>query len=110
MGEGRNALWLAAQGWDVTGYDLSDVGLEIARKEAAALGVKLTTVKSAAENFDHGRDVWDLVVITYGPTTAAIGRVVHDALKPGGVVVVENYYSPAAPRDGNPRTPAPTHC
>ena len=34
-GEGRNAVWLAAQGWEVTGVDFADVGLAKARSLAA---------------------------------------------------------------------------
>ena len=30
-GEGRNAIWLAAQGWDVTAVDFSLVGLDKGR-------------------------------------------------------------------------------
>src|SRR6266481_4040146 len=38
MGQGRNALWLASQGWAVTGFDISPVGIEVARKEAEKHG------------------------------------------------------------------------
>ena len=34
MGEGRNAIFLAAQGWEVTGFDISDVGVKLAREAA----------------------------------------------------------------------------
>ena len=34
MGEGRNALFLATQGWEVTGFDISDVGVQLAREAA----------------------------------------------------------------------------
>jgi SAM-dependent methyltransferase len=34
-GEGRNALWLAAQGWQATGVDFSPVALERGRRIAA---------------------------------------------------------------------------
>ena len=35
-GEGRNALWLAERGWQVTAVDFSAVGLEKARRLASA--------------------------------------------------------------------------
>jgi SAM-dependent methyltransferase len=41
MGQGRNAVFLAEQGWKVTGVDLSDVAVEQAKKSAAARGVTL---------------------------------------------------------------------
>jgi len=34
-GEGRNGIWLAQRGWDVTAVDFSSVGLERARSLAA---------------------------------------------------------------------------
>ncbi|MFD0328131.1 methyltransferase domain-containing protein [Streptacidiphilus monticola] len=37
-GEGRNALWLAEQGWRVDAVDWSAVGLDKARRAAAARG------------------------------------------------------------------------
>ena len=40
-GEGRNAVWLAERGWDVTGVDFSNVGLDKARRLADARGVSV---------------------------------------------------------------------
>jgi 2-polyprenyl-3-methyl-5-hydroxy-6-metoxy-1,4-benzoquinol methylase len=44
MGQGRNALWLAAQGWAVTGFDSSPVAIDEARKEAAKRGLQIETL------------------------------------------------------------------
>jgi len=41
-GEGRNAIWLAEQGWAVTGVDFSPVALDKARRLAEARGVTVT--------------------------------------------------------------------
>jgi SAM-dependent methyltransferase len=43
-GEGRNALWLAEQGWRVTGVDFSPVALEKARKLESRTGADVTWV------------------------------------------------------------------
>jgi 2-polyprenyl-3-methyl-5-hydroxy-6-metoxy-1,4-benzoquinol methylase len=40
-GEGRNSVWLAEQGLDVTAFDISPVGVEKARKLAAEHGVSV---------------------------------------------------------------------
>lgn len=50
-GEGRNAVWLAQQGWRVTAVDFSDVGLAKADQLAAAARVEVTTV--CADVADH---------------------------------------------------------
>ena len=34
MGQGRNAVWLATRGWQVTGFDVAGEGLRLAREQA----------------------------------------------------------------------------
>ena len=43
-GEGRNAVWLAQRGWQVTAVDFSAVGLAKAAQLADAAGVTLTAI------------------------------------------------------------------
>jgi SAM-dependent methyltransferase len=93
MGEGRNALFLATQGWEVTGFDISDVGIKLAREAAQKRGLKLEAVVDDADRFDYGRQRWDLVVGMY--MHAVITRnaeKIIDSLKPGGILVVEGFH------------------
>ena len=39
-GEGRNAIWLARRGWEVTGVDFSGVAIDKAGRMAAEAGVE----------------------------------------------------------------------
>ncbi len=97
MGQGRHSVYLAKLGWDVTGFDISERGMELARKSAAAAGVKITTVKASLDNFDYGAAQWDLVVGTYVGVAWLESAV--KGLKPGGFLVVEGYAQhPNAPR------------
>jgi len=98
MGQGRNALFLAGRGWDVTGFDVAAVGLERAREQAARRGLKVSAVHAADEEFDFGRARWDLIAIIYTLEKRSVHRV-RDALKPGGLVVVEGGHTetPGAP-------------
>jgi SAM-dependent methyltransferase len=89
MGQGRNSIFLAQQGWDVTGFDLADEGVRHATEEAKRLNVKLRTEVTSFEKFDFGVDSWDLIVLTYEPTKALAPRI-ERALKAGGLVVVED--------------------
>jgi len=92
MGQGRNAVFLAAEGWNVTGFDISDVGLEVARKNAARVGVKINAVSKSREEFDFGVAQWDLIVITYETIpleTPSYAKRLRDSLRVGGVIVVE---------------------
>ena len=88
MGQGRNALALARLGWDVTGFDVSAVGLAKARAAAAAQGVTIHAVHAADEEFDFGLDRWDLIALLYAIEKRSVLRV-KAALRPGGLVVVE---------------------
>ena len=54
MGQGRNSIYLARHGWDVTGFDASDEGVRVARAEAARLGIKLSARVSTFAEFDFG--------------------------------------------------------
>jgi SAM-dependent methyltransferase len=105
MGQGRNALALAKAGWDVTGLDVSAEGLAIATAEAARAGVALRTVREPFASFDYGEAQWDLIAMIYGPGVIATrpyaARLVA-ALRPGGLVVVESFASPAASQNRRP--------
>jgi 2-polyprenyl-3-methyl-5-hydroxy-6-metoxy-1,4-benzoquinol methylase len=90
MGQGRNTVYLAKLGWDTTGFDIADRGLEIAQASAKAEGVKITTVKTSMEDFDYGTAKWDLIVATY--VGADWREKAVRGLKPGGAVVVEAFF------------------
>lgn len=64
-GEGRNAIWLAAMGWQVTGVDFSDVAIERARKLASAQGVEVDFQVADVTRFEDAPGGRDLVVIAY---------------------------------------------
>lgn len=91
MGQGRNALWLASQGWKVTGFDVSDVAIAAARKQAAVRGLDIETSVTPFESFDWGKDKWDLVVFSYFLPREALPKV-WEALRPGGLIVVEGFH------------------
>ena len=92
MGFGRNALHLARTGWTVTGVDISDVGVQRAQEQAQKEKLPLTAIRVDALEFDYGRDKWDLVATMYmGGITIKLADRLTDALKPGGVLVVEHF-------------------
>ena len=89
MGQGRNSIFLAQQGWDVTGIDPADEGVRQAKAEAARLGLRIQAETTTFEQFDFGVDRWDLIVLMYEPTKSVAPKV-ERALKPGGAVIVED--------------------
>jgi SAM-dependent methyltransferase len=93
MGQGRNSLFLAALGWEVTGFDISEVGVKQAQAEAAKRGLKIDARVGDADKFDYGKARWDLVVGMYMHEylTRNAAKVIA-SLKPGGLLVVEGIH------------------
>jgi SAM-dependent methyltransferase len=89
MGQGRNAAYLAAQGWDVTGIDISGEGIRRAQTSAAGFRV----VQCPAEEFEMGEAHWDLIagIYVHGLLLRESARIIA-ALRPGGVLVVEGFH------------------
>ena len=91
MGQGRNSIFLAQQGWEVTGFDPSEEGVRQARERAAKLGLHLRALVVGEEDFDLGEAQWDLIVMTYVRRVrpADADRFAR-ALRPNGIFVYEN--------------------
>jgi 2-polyprenyl-3-methyl-5-hydroxy-6-metoxy-1,4-benzoquinol methylase len=92
-GQGRNAVWLAQQGWDVTGIDISGVGLAVAEANAKKAGTGISTVKTTYQDYDYGAEQWDLIVmiLSWAPVSdPAFAARLHASLRPGGVVIFEH--------------------
>ena len=93
MGQGRNSLFLAAMGWQVTGFDISEVAVKQARTEAGKRGYKIDAQVADADKFDYGRQRWDLVVGMYMHEYLSRNAAkVVASLKPGGLLVVEGIH------------------
>jgi SAM-dependent methyltransferase len=94
MGQGRNTIYLAQQGWDSVGFDPADRAVAAAQEQAKTLGVKITTHVARAEGFDWGDAQWDLIVLSYVGARGYAANVLR-ALRPGGMVVVEGFHRDA---------------
>lgn len=94
-GEGRNAVFLARQGYAVTAVDSSAVGLEKARKLARENDVTIECIHADLASFDFGDQQWDGIVSIFCPMPSALKALVFPkivkGLKPGGVFLLEAY-------------------
>lgn len=94
-GEGRNAVFLAEQGYQVTAMDMSEVGLNKALNLAQDRGVQVTTQVADLADYDFGEEQWDSIVSIWAHLPDAVRRHVHaqivPALKPNGVFILEAY-------------------
>ena len=108
-GEGRNGVFLAQLGLQVTSVDLSEVGLSKARDLAHERGVSIQTVKADLEHYEINPESQDLIVSIYCHLPDAIRKRVHsraeEALKPGGLFILEAFHhSQLKYQSGGPKT------
>lgn len=91
-GEGRNAVWLAAQGWQVLGVDFSSVAIDKARSLARERGVEVAWEVADLATWEPPAQSADLVGVFYLQVPSALRRTVlaraWSALAPGGVLLV----------------------
>ncbi|PVZ06369.1 class I SAM-dependent methyltransferase [Actinomycetospora cinnamomea] len=109
-GEGRNAVWLAEEGWEVTAVDFSETALARAAVAASRRGVTVRWVQADVTTWVPPGPV-DLVLVAYLHLPAEERRrVLHaaaDALAPGGTLLVVGHDSANLTRGvGGPRDPA----
>ncbi len=90
MGEGRNGVFLATHGFQVTGVDISENGLQKAKTLAEEHGVTLTTVVADLETYTIPPDTFDVIVCSYYLQRDLFPKIVQ-ALKPHGVAIIETY-------------------
>ena len=94
-GEGRNAVFLALQGYQVTAIDLSEVGLAKAQQLAEQHGVKISTQVADLADYHFAEQVWDGIVSISAHMPSALRKQVHaqigHSLKKDGVFILEAY-------------------
>ncbi len=108
-GEGRNAVFLAGRGHDVTAVDQSAAGLAKARRLAAEHDRVIRTVEADLSTFRIEPGAWAGIITTFGHLPPELRRDVHAAavrgLVDGGVFALEAYtpaqlqFQTGGPRD-----------
>ncbi|HKQ52045.1 MAG TPA: class I SAM-dependent methyltransferase [Pyrinomonadaceae bacterium] len=94
-GEGRNAVFLAKQGYSVTAVDASLVGLNKAGKLAEENRVVVEFIHADLADYDLGENRWDGIVSIFCPLPSVLRRQLYKkveaGLKPNGVFLLEAY-------------------
>ena len=108
-GEGRNGVYLASLGYDVTAVDQSAVGLAKAQKLAIAKQVSITTIQANLADFVIEPEAWDGIVSIYchlpSPLRNKVYQQIIRGLKPNGVFIFEGFapeqlqYNTGGPKD-----------
>jgi SAM-dependent methyltransferase len=95
-GEGRNGVWLARQGLDVTSVDLTPNGIAKTRRLAERHSVTLDLICADLETWDWGAPRFDVVVgifFQFAPPRLRdlLFHQMEDVLVPGGLLLIEGY-------------------
>jgi SAM-dependent methyltransferase len=96
-GEGRNAVWLAERGWQVTGVDFAEAGLEKARALTASRGVACEWIAADLLDYRPPEGAFELVIVFYLHLLAderrtILGRAAR-AVAPGGTLLLVGHHA-----------------
>lgn len=100
-GQGRDAIWLAGQGWRVTAVDFATAALDRARAHAEAAGADLASridwVEADLGSWTPGEQRFDLVLSQYAhlpaAPRAAMFRRLAEAVAPGGTLLIAGHHA-----------------
>jgi len=88
MGEGRNAVFLAQKGFDVTGVDISEVAVRKAKRLAREKDVRIRTVIVDLNTYQIAPESYDVILVFYYLQRSLVPQLIR-GLKPGGMIVFE---------------------
>ena len=108
-GEGRNAVYLAKQGHEVTAWDYAQAGLDKTARLAEEENVRVAAELHDLADVEWEAEQWDAIVHIFGhlpkPILDRTLEGIKKALKPGGMYVSELYtkeqlrYGTGGPKD-----------
>lgn len=90
MGEGRNSVYLAKKGFDVTGVDISEVAVRKARRLAKENNTRFKAVVADLTNYKIPPESFDVIIVFYYVQRSLTPQIVR-GLKKGGILVFEAY-------------------
>ena len=107
-GEGRNAVFAASLGWNVSAFDGSKEGQKKAHKLAEQTGVTIDYRIGDATEIEYPSESFDCIVFIYAHFPADIRTFIHQRalqwLKVGGTVLLEAFNPEQIPRtSGGPK-------
>ncbi len=95
-GEGRNGVWLAKQGMQVVGFDVSDIALVKTKQFAIENQVEIEYSLKNTDEFDWQANTYDAIVAIFiqfaDPVMRArIFKQIQSSLKPEGILILQGY-------------------
>lgn len=112
-GEGRNAIFAAKLGWDVSAFDTSKIGRENALNRAKLENVNIDYILQDATELDYPDNSFDSIGLIFSHFPSNIRTKFHrklvESLKIGGHIILEGFsknhlqFSEKNPNAGGPR-------
>lgn len=112
-GEGRNSVFAAQKGWNVSAFDISIEGKKKAQNLANKAGVSIQFDVANALNVTYQQDQFDAIAFIYahfpGPIKSICHKNICSFLKKGGVLIFEAFskthlqYNSKDPKIGGPK-------
>ena len=112
-GEGRNSVYAATQGWEVSAFDMSQEGKKKADALAAEHGVAIDFKVGLIQELEYPKESFDALVLIYAHFPPEHRKAFHQRLagflKPGGVLILEGFskehlaFSEKNPKAGGPK-------
>lgn len=94
-GEGRNAVFAARLGWEVSAFDQSEEGKKKAALLAQMKGVEIDYTISDLENISYQEESFDALILIYAHFRADTRKTYHQKLasylKKGGLLIIEGF-------------------
>lgn len=92
-GEGRNAVYAATQGWNVTAFDPSKVGQQKALQLAKTKNVHINYVLKGYDKVNFLYESFDTIAIAFAHMPSGMRKIMHtnyiNWLKPRGKILME---------------------
>jgi SAM-dependent methyltransferase len=112
-GEGRNGVFAAQLGWEVTSFDLSEEGRLKTLELAKEMHVSLDYIVGDLEQLEFEKESFDAIGLIYAHFAAEKKSILHkklnEYLKPGGIVIFEAFgkkhidFNTLNPKVGGPK-------
>ena len=89
-GTGRNSLFLAEKGYDVTAIDVSPIAIKLAEKSAREKGLTINWIVADLDSYEISGQ-YDIIVISFFYINKKIAPDIISALSSGGMLLYENH-------------------
>lgn len=99
IGEGRNAVFLAKKGYQVTGVDISSVAIKKAHLLAKEYGVRIKTIVGDLSKYKIKAASYDAIICFYYVDRSIVKRMIS-WLRPGGILIYEAHLLKQQKQDG----------